>query len=187
MRLAIIGPQNTGKSTFIEDFLKDNKNYITSHETYRDVVERSGLEINQKTTQESQELIAKFFEEVVPENKSENIIFDRCIIDNYVYSYIAYKKGAISKEYIDELKNRVIKNLKYIDMYVFIPTTVSIKLVDDYMRDVDVAFVDETNSVFISFLFHLVEVYKINVFVLSGNRKERVIKLNEKLKDRLLW
>ncbi len=187
MRIAIIGPQNTGKSTFIDDFINSHSEYFCPSETYRDVVAENNLEVNQKTTEKSQELIAKFFENVIRENKNENIIFDRSIIDNYVYSYIAYKKGNISKDYIDNLKLRVINNLKFVDLYVLIPTTVAVKLVDDEMRDIDVDFIDETNSVFVSFLFHLVETYKIKIFVLSGNREDRVNKLNEKLRDNLVW
>jgi dephospho-CoA kinase len=187
MRIAVIGPQNTGKSTFVKDFLLENKKYITPTETYRDVVIEKSLEINQKTGQESQEEIAKFLEKSISENKEENIIFDRCLIDNYVYSYIAHRKGNIKIEYIEKLKERMLNSFKYIDLFVFIPTTVSVKLVDDTLRDTDTAFVDETNSVFISLLFYLAKEKRIDIFVLYGDRKERVERLRKRLKKELEW
>lgn len=187
MRIAIIGPQNTGKSTFVKDFLLQNKNYSTPIETYRDVVIEKSLEINQKTGEGSQEEIAKFLEKSISENKDKDVLFDRCLIDNYVYSYIACKKGNIKESYLEKLKDRVFESLKHIDLFVFIPTTVSVKLVEDALRDTETSFIDETNSVFISFLFYLAKEKGIDIFVLYGDREGRIERLNKRLSKELEW
>jgi dephospho-CoA kinase len=187
MRIAIIGPQNTGKSTFVKDFLLQNKNYVTPTKTYRDVVIEKSLEINQKTSEESQEEIAKFLEKSISGNQEENILFDRCLIDNYVYSYIACRKGNIKETYLEKLKERVLESLKYIDLFVFIPTSVSVKLIEDTLRDTETSFIDETNSVFISFLFYLQKEKGIDIFLIYGDREGRIERLNKRLKKELEW
>ena len=60
MRIAVIGPQNTGKSTFIKDFLNEFSHYTTPEETYRTVIEDKDLAVNQKTSLESQKEIRDF-------------------------------------------------------------------------------------------------------------------------------
>ena len=97
MRIAVIGPQNTGKSTFINDFLKEFPHYTTPQETYRSVIEFEELTVNQKTNLESQKKIRDFIFGQLRQNTNYNIIFDRCMIDNYVYTYVQYEKGEIPK------------------------------------------------------------------------------------------
>ena len=93
MRIAVIGPQNTGKSTFIQDFLQEFSHYSSPHETYRDVIVSRGLVVNQKSSLESQKEIRNFMFGQLRHNKEYNIIFDRCMIDNFVYTNTQYEKG----------------------------------------------------------------------------------------------
>jgi len=182
MRIAVIGPQNTGKSTFIQDFISEFKDYTTPEKTYRDVVIENKLDINQKTNERSQELIATFIFDQITQNNNRNILFDRCLIDNYVYSYLAYKSGEISKDYLYSVEKRIYEHLKYLDAIIFIPTAVSVKLVNDDLRDTDANFIDEVNNKFINMLIDINRKYFINTFVISGNREERVSKMREILK-----
>lgn len=76
MRLAVIGPQNTGKSTFIKDFIKAFPNYKTPQKTYRDVISKRKLSINQKSTEKNQKIIRDFLYKQISENKQSNILFD---------------------------------------------------------------------------------------------------------------
>ena len=174
MKIAVIGPQNTGKSTFIKDFLQSFDNYITTVETYRDIVEKDSLAINQDTDKESQKKIRDFLFMQVKINQNQNIIFDRCVIDNYVYTYVQHEAGIIEKYFVDESYKMMLDSLKYIDIYLFIPAALSIVLVQDNTRDIDTAFIDKVNHHFLRVLFELARDYKINVKVISGNRKERI-------------
>lgn len=174
MRIAVIGPQNTGKSTFIKDFLKEFPHYITQIETYRDVVEKSGLNINQLTNVDSQKAIRDFMFSQIKNNKEHNFIFDRCLIDNYVYTYVKYEQGEISKSFVEETEEILLDSLKYIDLYLFIPTSASVELVNDGTRDIDTLYIDAVNNNFLRILFELSKKHNINVKVISGDRNERI-------------
>lgn len=174
MRIAVIGPQNTGKSTFVEDFLKEFSHYKTTNKTYRDVVREKNLKINQLTSAESQREIRDFMCSEIIENKEHNIIFDRCLIDNFVYTTLGYEQGEISKKFVDESEEVMKDSLKYVDLYLFIPTSVSVPLVCDDQRDIDTTYIDATNNCFLRVLFGLIKKDHINVKVISGNRLERI-------------
>lgn len=174
MRIAVIGPQNTGKSTFIRDFLKEFPHYVTFDKTYRDVVTEGNLEINQQTTTESQKAIRDFMFGQLRHNTEYNVIFDRCLIDNFVYTTLQYEQGTIPKWFVDESEAMMRDTLQSVDLYLFIPTAVSVPLVNDNLRDIDTSFVDATNTQFLRLLFELVRSNNITVKVLSGSPKERI-------------
>lgn len=174
MRVAVIGPQNTGKSTFINDFVTAHPSYTAPTRTYRDVVTERGLEINQLTGRESQKLIRDFLLDQVKTNTLDDVIFDRTVIDNYVYTKIAENKGGIDAAFVQETWDVSIEALQYLDMLFFIPTAASITLIDDELRDTDVAFIDAVNREFIDSLLKIRTLSPIEICVLSGSREERV-------------
>jgi len=174
MRLAVIGPQNTGKSTFIKDFLEHFPEYTTPTETYRDVIQKNNLEINQKGSEENQRMIRDFLFNQITNNKESKILFDRCVIDNYIYSLALHDSGVVSTEFLYETFNLVLKHLEHLDGLIFIPTAVSIKLVDDKLRDTDVKYVDKINRLFTKTLFLITKQKPIEIFVISGDPQERI-------------
>jgi nicotinamide riboside kinase len=177
MRIAVIGPQNTGKSTFISDFLKSNPNYTSPSETYRDIILENNLEINQKTTEISQKLILDFLDYQIADNSDKDVIFDRCLIDNYVYT----KCAALTNEYTEMTKAKALSQLDKLDLIVFIPASTSIILVDDELRDIDRVFLDKVNKVFLEILFYIAKRCPIPIKIVSGSRTERVLELSEYL------
>lgn len=174
MRIAIIGPQNTGKSTFLQDLLVEFPHYATPKDTYRDVIKRSNLQINQKTTTESQAAIRDFLNEQISGNKEKNILFDRCVIDNYIYTEAKHETGEIPDEFLKETEEILYASLKYLDILFFIPTTVSVKLEHDGVRDIDVTYLDKINHLFIETLFEIVKKTELPICLVSGTREERV-------------
>jgi nicotinamide riboside kinase len=174
MRIAVIGPQNTGKSTFVKDFLEEFSHYVSPKESYRDVIESKGLIVNQKSSLESQKEIRDFMFGQIRQNKEYNIIFDRCMIDNYVYTNVQYEKGEIPKWFVDETEAMMRDTLQQIDMYLFIPTAVSVPLVDDSTRDITASYIDTVNHQFLRILFDLSRKNHVTVKVISGSRKERI-------------
>jgi nicotinamide riboside kinase len=177
MRIAVIGPQNTGKSTFIKDFLKAFPHYITPTETYRDAIKKHKLKINQLSGENSQRIIRDHMQKIFKENiKNKKVIFDRTMIDNYVYTKIQKDSEMISEEFARETYMMMLKELKKFDLYLFIPTQLGVLLKDDKLRDTDKSYIDKVNKEFMDVLFVLIKDYSINVRVLSGDRKERIKK-----------
>ncbi len=174
MRIAVIGPQNTGKSTFVADFMKEFSHYKTPEKTYRDVIEEGHLDVNQLTGLESQKEIRNFMFNQMRNNNEYNVIFDRCMIDNYIYTYVQYEKGQIEKWFVDETEAMMLDTLTEADVYLFIPTAVSVPLVADNTRDIDTGYIDIVNHHFLRVILELSRKYHITVKVISGTRKERI-------------
>jgi len=174
MRLAVTGPQNTGKSTYIKDFVEHFPQYTTPDETYRDIIERQNLEINQQGTEANQKLIRDFLFKQISENEVPNIVFDRCVIDNYVYSLALYDEGKTSLEFLNETFNMAVKHLEHLDGLIFIPTAVSVALTPDGTRDIDVQYIDKVNRLFIKTLFLITKYKPIEIFTVTGDRKQRI-------------
>jgi nicotinamide riboside kinase len=174
MRITVIGPQNTGKSTFIKDFLREFPRYSSPDETYRDVIEGKNLEVNQKGSLASQKEIRDFMFGQIRHNTIYNVIFDRCMIDNYVYTYVQYEKGEIPKWFVDETEAMMRDTLHATDLYLFIPTAVAVPLVDDGTRDISPPYIDTVNHHFLRILFDLARTNHITVKVISGSPKERM-------------
>ena len=174
MKIAIVGPQNTGKSTFLADLLKVYPGYTTPTETYRDLVIRKGLHINQETGEESQRAIRDFLYGQAKENTSADVFFDRSVIDNYVYTALAVERGTASAALRDETYTMMLDSFGSLDRLFFIPTAVSVVLHNDLLRDIDTGFIDVTNRMFIATLLDVVRKSPIAVDVISGKREERV-------------
>lgn len=174
MRLAITGPQNTGKTTFIKDFLKAFPEYSSPSGTYRDIVKKKKLKINRETTEESQKIIRDFLHKQVTKNKKENIIFDRCVLDNFTYSFYQYEIGRFNDKLIAETVAIMENSLARLDALVFIPSAVSIQLINDTVRDIDTHFVDAVNRIFIKKIIDIAASRKIKIFVITGDRESRI-------------
>lgn len=181
MRIAVIGPQNTGKSTFIKDFLTAFPQFSTTTETYRDVIRRNNLNINQLTGTESQRLIRDFIANQVA-TTPDSTVFDRCLIDNYVYTAYAYSQGNIDLAFLDETIGMMEETANAIDLYLLIPTSLSVPLVADALRDTSLGYVDSINRLFIDTLFALVQRKGINVGTVGGTREERVASVHALLR-----
>lgn len=182
MRIAVIGPQNTGKSTFVADFLKEFPTYTTPTETYRDMVKRKGLEINQKTNEESQRLIRDFLAEQIGEDKKADVLFDRCVLDNYVYTLAQYEKGLIDEKFLKESEKVMYRNLDDLDVLIFIPTAVSVQLIKDTLRDTDTVFIDRVNCLFLETLFAVAQRSLVKIVAIAGTREQRITQVHKSLK-----
>jgi len=174
MRLAITGPQNTGKTTFLKDFLLAFPHYFSFKRTYRDIIRENKLKVNREATENGQRLIRDFLYRQIKENKKKNVIFDRCVLDNWVYSYYQYEAGKFSEVFIKESEKIMFDSLKYLDALIFIPAGISIPLTKEYLRDTDAFFIDDINRLFISKIIDIARKSKIKIIVICGNRKDRI-------------
>ena len=183
MRVAVTGTNGIGKSTFINDFLQAWPGFKTPENTFRDVLtDRYSEEISE----ERQDVVLDhMIKTMQAHGKNDNIIYDRCPVDNIVYSLWANNYGLVSSDYIKKAAARVKSSLRMLDLIFFIPVTKSDKIslsqtlsgndhIDEsYATEIDNIFKamyrewDKTQSIFVDVEDkpHVIEVF--------GTREER--------------
>ncbi len=181
MRIAVTGPQNTGKSTFIKDFLAHFRDYTSPQMSYNEVVKEIGLPVNRETNETTQSTILEHLHNQIVNHEGKNVIFDRCVIDNYAYSRAGHLRSNISKELLLATKRKMYEHLRHIDCILFIPTAAGVKLEASTLRDIDPDFVDLINRIFMEALFDIAQRTHIPIFVITGNREERIKLVKEHL------
>lgn len=152
MRIAISGTACQGKTTFLNDFIKRWPNYTTPETTYRDVIGKKKNH-SSKTTSTLQWDILNFMVDQLQECTADHrIIFDRCPLDNLVYSLWAHgkdKKG-FDKDFIDKCIPVVRESLRFLDIIFFTPITKAapVEIEEDSQRDSDKEYIEEIDHLF---------------------------------------
>lgn len=186
MRVAVIGTACVGKSTFINDFL-DNWSgiYTRPEKTYRDVIKEKKLPHSKQTTVETQQTILDFMvDQHMSYTRQDNVIFDRCPIDNLVYSIHAFDKGGsdIDESFIEKSIPIVKESMRFVDLVLYIPRKPELVIEDDGFRETSEEYINEIDN-----LFKQVELYshqdnsiffhhddKPAVVSISGEPRERI-------------
>ena len=163
MRIALIGAQNTGKTTLIEKFIQKWPMYKKPEKTYRDIIKEQNLTLNKEATKESQRTILNALVDEVQQacaKEDKHIIFDRCTVDNIAYTLWHYAKESkgFSVEYVIDSKDIAALALKYFDILFYVPVRKEIPIVAREGRVIDLIFRDEINNIFDA----LVESYEKN-------------------------
>jgi predicted ATPase len=153
MRIAVSGTASTGKSTFVRDFLKKWPSYTTPDRTYRDVIKEKKLKHSDKTNVKTQRAILDFLcAQQSGYKPTDNVIFDRCPLDNLVYSLWACDRGLtdIDEKFIAESIPLVRESMRNLDIIFFIPITsvAPIMIEDDGVRQADEAYIIEVDAIF---------------------------------------
>lgn len=157
MRIAISGTANVGKSTLINDFLQEWPNYVSSKFSYRELLADKQLSHSKQSNKETQWMILNnMVDELQKYTSSDKVIFDRCPLDNLVYSLWQYdKKGSdIDETFISKCIPIVRESIKHLDILFFIPMTRSspIDIVDNGKRETDPVFISEIDNIFKSII-----------------------------------
>lgn len=155
MKIACVGTACQGKSTFIKDFLKNWPNYITPETSYRDVIKEQKLPHSKEGTEESQRIILNaLLDQSEKYSKNDNVIFDRCALDNLAYSSWLHLNGKISERFLDETRIIVREALKTFDILFLFPITKfsPVEFEDDELRDNDLQYREEIDNIFKVFM-----------------------------------
>ena len=189
MRIAICSTSNIGKSTLIQDFLQEWDMYGREVKTYRDVLNEKGLSHSKNTNKESQKAILDYMVETLKEFKEgDKVIFDRCPLDNLVYSMwgMSQEDNDIDEDFVDECIPIVNEALKNLDIIFFIPITKhnEIEVQDNGDRETDKQYIREIDSFFKVIKRHYHENPQENPFFprddspalieVFGSREERI-------------
>ena len=153
MRIALIGAHNTGKSTLVENFIKQWPMYKRPEKTYRDIIKEKNLKLNKEGDKESQRAILNaLVDELQLESTSDNghVIFDRCTVDNIAYSLWHYAKNTdgFSTEFIIDSKTIAALSLKHLDVLFYLPVRKEIPITAREGREPDPIFQEEVDNIF---------------------------------------
>lgn len=153
MRIALIGAQNTGKSTLVDNFIQKWPMYKKPEKTYRDIIKEKNLPLNKEASKESQRTILNALVDEAQQacaKEDKHIIFDRCTVDNIAYTLWHYAKETtgFSVEYVIDSKAIAALALKYFDIIFYVPVREEIPVVPREGREIDLVFRDEINNIF---------------------------------------
>jgi GTPase SAR1 family protein len=153
MRIALIGAHSVGKSTLVEQFLKEWPMYKRPEKTYRDIIKEKNLNINMQGDKESQRAILNaLVDEVQLASTSDDkhIIFDRCPVDNIAYTLWHYAKDTegFTSEFVMDCKDIAALSLKHIDLVFYVPARKEIPITPREGRETNETFREEIDNIF---------------------------------------
>lgn len=151
MKIAFIGTQCNGKTTLIEEFLKQWPMYKRPEKTYRDLIKAKKLKLNKEGDRNSQKIILDALIDEVQQavaTGDENIVFDRCVLDNIAYSLWLNANNKVSDEFILDSKYLALETLKLYDIIFYLPLREEIKIEEREGREVDPIFRQEIDNIF---------------------------------------
>ncbi len=189
MRIAISGTACQGKSTLIKDFLREWDMYTTPSKTYRDYITENNLPHSKETTKDAQwDILNHMVDSLQEYSKGDKVIFDRCPLDNMVYSLWAYEKSIndIDDDFIKKCIPVVRESLRFLDAIFFIPITKAapVAIEEDEMRETDKLYIQEVDNIFKGVERQYLEGQKSSPFLpneecpaiveIFGNREQRL-------------
>jgi len=153
MRIAISGTACQGKSTLISDFLKEWPLYKGESQTYREILKEKNYPHSKQANKEGQwAILNHMLDEIQKYGKKDKVIFDRCPLDNIIYSLWSFEKQTtdIDKSFMDKCIPLIRESLKFLDIVFFIPITKAapVEIVDDSMREIDQEYITEIDNIF---------------------------------------
>jgi AAA domain len=153
MRIAISGTANQGKTTLIKDFLAKWPMYKTESKNYRDLLKEQKLTHSKNTTKDTQwKILNLMVEELQKYGKKDYVLFDRCPLDNIVYSLWSCEKqsGKINEKFITKCIPVLRESLKFLDIIFFLPITkvAPVAIEKNGVRETDEIYVKEIDSLF---------------------------------------
>ena len=149
MRIAISGAAGTGKTTTIQHFLQKWPNYNLIKSDYRKLIKNKNHSKN-TTAKLQKQILDTLCKEGKEFTHSQKVIFDRCSLDNIVYSMWAYGKGkkGFTDKFIEESILKVRESMKFLDV-VFICTRDFMPPIEENgVRETNKEFVEETDNLF---------------------------------------
>lgn len=124
MRIAMMGAQCTGKTTFVKDFIENWSMYSFPSSKYTDLKKTSNIVLNQEGNEESQQAILNFLtDQIMSTKKDDKIIFDRSVIDNLAYTMWLNAYGKVSDDFVKRTIDTVKNALVFYDIIFFCPIT----------------------------------------------------------------
>ena len=175
---SFIGAQGVGKTTILNEIIKEHKDMNVITNVVRDLCEDKRIKINKKGNSEAQQIIfdvlkTKYIDYLFNlsyEEVDEGCISDRSLIDVVAYTKYLYDHKKINKT-IYELQLCSLKDWVYFNsfsfVYIYIP--IEFPAVDDGVRDVDEKYRREIDEN----IKWILQECGIDYYILEGSIEER--------------
>lgn len=151
MRLAISGTAAQGKTTLLNAFIDNWEMYKTPQLSYRSVLKKD--KHSKATSKETQWTILNHMVDEMQNYTSDDfVIFDRCPLDNLVYTMWSFHKevGDIDEMFVEKCIPIVRESMKMLDIIFLIPITnvTQNNVEDDGVRETDIEYIMEIDNFF---------------------------------------
>jgi len=154
MKIALIGPHGTGKTTIAHEIVVALKKENINVDFLGEIARECPFPINKEVTKKAQEWIIYFqcLREIEAEEKTEILICDRSLFDGYVYYSYFFEDNRVLEELIKE-------KIKEYSLLIKIPLREGY-LINDGIRDTDKKFQSDIEERFNTLLKKLNVPYK---------------------------
>jgi len=151
MRIAFSGAACTGKTTTINAFLSQWPNYTFKKSDYRKIVKKTKKHSKNATTKSQSEILDILIKESSPFTPHDKVCYDRCSLDNLVYTLWAHGSGkkGFSEKFVAQTIEKVKESMRSLDLiFIFSRDLMPPIIEDDGTRETDPVFVKETDNIF---------------------------------------
>ena len=139
--------------------------YTTPAKTYRDVIRENNLSHSSKTSDETQLTILNWMmDEQEKYDTNSKIIFDRCPLDNLVYTLQGNAMGIISDQTTAATISFVKEAMRGLDIIFWIKHNPAIKIIRDDLRDSNLEYIKQTDQIFQELFNQYMENLEVDVF-----------------------
>lgn len=149
MRIAFSGAACTGKTTTLNAFLQKWPQYKIPQPSYRSLITENNH--SKKTTKKLQlDILTFMIEQQEKYTAHDKVVYDRCPIDNLVYTMWAYdkdKKGFTDKT-VQESISLVTKGMRTLDIIFYMTRDDMGAIEDNNKRETDPDYIQETDNIF---------------------------------------
>jgi len=151
MRIAFSGAACTGKTTTVNAFLQKWPNYTLVKSDYRKIIKKTKKHSKNVTPKSQKEILDILIKESSPFTPHDKVCYDRCALDNLVYSLWAHgsEKKGFSEKFISQTIESVKEAMRYLDViFIFSRDLMPPNIESDGTRETDPIYVKEIDNIF---------------------------------------
>lgn len=184
--IAFTGPGCSGKTTLIKrlDFSKFLKGEIYHINSHTRELKHKGFPINSEGSDDTQIMITLKHFENIKNDLGMNCVFDRCVLDGFVYTKWLWRKDQVSN-YVKEFAEGVyLNNIEKYNIVFY--CTPDFKYTKDKDRDSNKQDIEIIKAIYdeeITILENILYTKDTRIIRLTGNVEERKIVVENQLKN----